>query len=478
MLQDAGAAAATSVALDDVELDQQKGGEKITTGKAFGKLPLLSESFMKLRKKNISSDIHALFTLNKAPSQSALRKTLTNLIETFPLFSSRPHFQSGLLGFWDFLRPSFLRRNRWKYNEDDVMNHVKRAEIEDGKENIEDYISKCMMDEMPERGGLWEVHVVQAASCCYMVWRISHAIGDGVILTKALLALCEEVTAPTKKSSAKKRKKKRINPFSVAFDGAKSVLKLSALPNMPGDAKTPVRVSSGKQLTCQKMFRFSNALSLAEAKAAAKRRCCTINDIITAAVSEAISKYCAEEGKAPRNMRMLTVTNLRALSAKKLENEVAKFKLGMGSNAFSYFFLRIPTGDDISLEKRLAICKARLNKLKASPEALVLLKMNESLRSLFGLRFVVNFNKFALSKITGYFSNLPGPSHQLSIAGEPIIGMCNAVVPSMFGIGVSILSYNGSIVISLSSEASVVKNPRRLIELSEIAFKKLIAVDS
>ena len=170
-------------------------------------------------------------------------------------------------------------------------------------------------------------------------------------------------------------------------------------------------------------------------------------------------------------MRFLTVTNLRALSARALARELDNFRAGNGSNAFSYFFSSIPTDISLSKRTRLSKCHASLLSLKSSPEPHVLLALNESLRSLAGIRATVAYNKFLLSKVTGYFSNLPGPRKRLCIAGAPIAQMCNVVAPMMFGVGVSVLSYAGNVVVAISTNDHAVDAPEDLISEIEAAFE-------
>ena len=284
--------------------DGSRAIEDHSDGKRFGKLALLSESFSKMAKDGTPSTIHALFTLSAEPSEDDLTSTLQRLMREFPLFSARPSWRGGLLGYWDALIPSALRGNRWKYSRDSVKNHIKRATIGDGKRALEDYVSSTMTAPLPSSGGLWEIHIITRSNAaeCYMLWRLSHAIGDGVILTKALLALCTKAEEIDKKEAGsdlrklkelmknkeKKKKKKKANIISVACGSVKALLKLSALGCIPSDADSAVRLSSSKNMGAPKSFRFSQPMSLARAKVASITLSVTINDIITASISEAM----------------------------------------------------------------------------------------------------------------------------------------------------------------------------------------------
>ena len=85
----------------------------------------------------------------------------------------------------------------------------------------------------------------------------------------------------------------------------------------------------------------------------------------------------------------------------------------------------------------------------------------------------MKYNAFLLRKITGYFSNLPGPRAKLAIAGVNIDAMCNVVAPMFFGIGVSVLSYNGDIVVAISTNDAAVARPADLLRHVEDAFEAI-----
>ena len=126
-------------------------------------------------------------------------------------------------------------------------------------------------------------------------------------------------------------------------------------------------------------------------------------------------------------------------------------------NAFSYFFTPLPTNPAFSVGKRVDIVHKLMEQKKRSPEPLMILAQNNVVKAVCGGGAVAAINNHILFRVTGYLSNLPGPQEALSMGGERITRMCNVVSPMMFGLGVSLLSYDGTITLAMSSDDNVVK---------------------
>lgn len=72
--------------------------------------------------------------------------------------------------------------------------------------------------------------------------------------------------------------------------------------------------------------------------------------------------------------------------------------------------------------------------------------------------------------MTATISNVPGPQHSLSLCGVRITRISNVVTPFVWGLGVSIISYDGVINYGATSDNNVVERPERLTQLVDEAF--------
>ena len=115
-----------------------------------------------------------------------------------------------------------------------------------------------------------------------------------------------------------------------------------------------------------------------------------------------------------------------------------------------------------------------MNALKHSPQAVVVLgllaavgsipqEMQQHIVELFG------------SKGTAVVSNVPGPRAPMSLAGQPIESLMFWVPQSgRLGLGVSILSYAGSVRIGVASDAGLPVQAEGLAADIEAALDELI----
>ena len=77
-------------------------------------------------------------------------------------------------------------------------------------------------------------------------------------------------------------------------------------------------------------------------------------------------------------------------------------------------------------------------------------------------------------KGTAVMTNVPGPRQTIYMAGQPISSLMFWVPsPSNLSLGVSILSYAGDVILGIESDATVIPDPERIIELFRVEFEYL-----
>src|SRR5438067_1017192 len=121
-------------------------------------------------------------------------------------------------------------------------------------------------------------------------------------------------------------------------------------------------------------------------------------------------------------------------------------------NAFGLVFLTLPIGI-ADPARRLRAIKKEMDGLKQSPEALVAFGVL-SLMGLAPVEIEQAGLRFFGSKATAVLTNVPGPRQPLYLAGRKI-GKVMFWVPQSghLGIGISIISYEGGVMLGIATDA-------------------------
>ncbi len=192
----------------------------------------------------------------------------------------------------------------------------------------------------------------------------------------------------------------------------------------------------------------------------------TVNDVILASVAGALRRYMQGRGQSVDGIDVRAMVPVDIRSA-----EEALEKLG---NHFGLVVLALPVGLTDPLG-RLHELKRRMDQLKHTPEAYALY----GIVSTIGMtpiqieRLVV---KFFTSKTSAVMTNVVGPRHRLYLAGNPI-RQVNFWVPQTAGIGlgISIFSYVGEVVVGVMTNAKLVPDPESIVDAFHAEFAALQA---
>jgi WS/DGAT/MGAT family acyltransferase len=228
---------------------------------------------------------------------------------------------------------------------------------------------------------------------------------------------------------------------------------------LPPDPSTPLK---GK-LGVSKRAAWSEPISLAEVKAAGARDGATINDVLVAATAGALRRYLLWRGQDVNDLeiRVAVPVNLRPLDR--------GTELG---NQFGLVFLPLPIGVADG-RRRLVEAKQRMDELKASLQPAVAM----GVLSLLGYapsRVQPLAVEFFGSKASAVLTNVPGPREQLYLAGKPLKSTMFWVPQSgRLGLGISILSYHGQVLLGVASDAGLVPDPERIVSEFEAELAEL-----
>jgi hypothetical protein len=146
-------------------------------------------------------------------------------------------------------------------------------------------------------------------------------------------------------------------------------------------------------------------------------------------------------------------------------------------NQFGLVFLALPVGIADPLDRLLEL-QERMDAIKSSPEALVAFgilnamgiapkQIQDQLVNIFGV------------KATGVMTNVPGPRQPLYMAGRQMKELMFWVPQSgRLGLGVSILSYNGTVQLGVATDVGLVPDPDVIIagfHREFESFKEMVA---
>ena len=130
-------------------------------------------------------------------------------------------------------------------------------------------------------------------------------------------------------------------------------------------------------------------------------------------------------------------------------------------NEFGFYFVDLPTGS-MPPRERLAEMHRRVEEIKGSPEALVAFGVLAGLGA--SPKVVEDIGvAFFGSKAAGVVTNVPGPRKPVYLAGARVDGLVGWVPRAGdMGFGVSIFSYAGQVTVGFSTDAELMPDPDRL----------------
>ena len=347
----------------------------------------------------------------------------------------------------------------------------------------------------------WQMHLVEnvmggAAS----VIRFHHCIGDGASMNYVMYRLMDTSrtgsAAPTSEPAATTKGKRSLfglltSPVRGAYgltkktaglllrEGKETVLHPSRLVQgagiatdsaavvarmlrYPPDPDTPLKGPLG----VQKRVAWSDALPFNDVRLIGQTYDAKINDVLMSVVAGALRSYLQAQGVDVDGL------SLRAVVPVDLRHPSKASELG---NNFGLVFATLPVGLDAPLE-RLAAVRGKMTEIKQSPEAMVFL----SLLNLFGHtpqaveEQVVNLFGARASVV---LTNVAGPRQPLYLAGSRIEHILFWVPQAAhLGLGISIFSYNGEVLIGIISDAGLIPEPDEIADRFNQDFTRLLAL--
>ncbi len=365
---------------------------------------------------------------------------------------------------------------------DQHIHHVALPEPHDDKA-LADFVSDIASTPLDRERPLWQIHIVDDVNGgSALVMRYHHCIADGTAMNAVTRAMYDtEPDAPHRKSAAKRAQPERAGVdkvFAPALEGiersarralatAAAAVEAASHPQQLLDKaalvldgagmlvkellKTPDPASPLKgKFGLAKRVAWSEPVALGDIKAIGAAHGAKVNDVLVAGMTGALRTYLKRRGVDVDDM------TLRATVPVDLRDPARAGELG---NAFGLVILELAIGSKDPWE-RLRATKANMDALKRSPEAVAIMALFE----IFGRtpKLVEDLAVYLFgTKASLVMTNVAGSPQQLYLTGVPIDRIMFWVPHpgNQLGMGVSILSYAGSVSLGVVSDAHLVPDP-------------------
>ena len=362
------------------------------------------------------------------------------------------------------------RRPRWVPDEGfTVEDHVVEAALPapGGKAGLEALVSELMSRPLSFEHSPWTFHLVHdvdhgdGTHGSAVVVRLHHVIGDGIAMMHVLIHAVDEYFDPDAAAEARPEgaapapapeRREAAGPFAALGRGLKAtgggVASLGHLLTMPADSDTVL-----KGLTsADKRAAWTDPIPLETVKAIGRGLGAKVNDVLMSSAAGAIRRYLEAHGRPVEGVTVRTATpfNVRPLER--------AHELG---NSFGLVFVALPVGAETARE-RLRLTKERMDAVKRSQEPAVVFAILQTIgrAPMWAHRFVVDlFQK----KATGVLTNVPGPQEPLHLKGARVTTLMFWVPQAGdIGLGISILSLDGTVRVGVTTDAAIVPDPGAL----------------
>ncbi len=432
--------------------------------------------------------VTGLYVFDEPMDLARLKDTLrVRMVDRFPRLRHKVR-QSGASAYWVEDR---------KFNLDAHVHRIALpAPCDAGV--LRDTVSDLMSTPLDFSKPLWQMHLIENNGCgSVLLLRIHHCIGDGIALVHVLLSSTDTGpdAAPPKLLPRAPHEKGVQSRITSLFEGVQRLVEntrrtadriaaqtvesllhpshvlevaqtaldaagvLARMLVRPADPKTVFKGPLG----VAKRAAWSRQVPVDDVKAISRRIGGTVNDVLLTAVTGALRRYLLFRGDKPdgKDVNAMVPVNLRPLSEAD--------ELG---NRFGLIYLSLPIGEGDPAE-RLRLVKKRMDAIKKTPEPFVAFQILNALGLAPAEVADLVVNMFG-AKSTAVMTNVVGPRHPVWFAGRRVKDMMFWVPQSgRMGLGVSIFSYDGHVVVGIGTDAGLVPDPERIATFFEDEMEAL-----
>jgi WS/DGAT/MGAT family acyltransferase len=345
---------------------------------------------------------------------------------------------------------------------------------------------------------LWQMHLVESyGEGSALIVRLHHSISDGISLVQVLLSLIDFgpdapwpqrpvrrdghhgtrlgrlLLPPLTLTSKALRFADRLlttsldvleNPELIKYKSYDLAADAEVLARyLLGDDEpvTPLRGVCG----VAKKATWSEPLLLEDVKDLAKTLGGTLNDVMLTAIAGGLRRYLSRRvpGIELSDLRVVVPFNMRTASTALLSNHIGMVLFPM------------PVGIE-DPRQRFEAVKQRMDALKESRDSNMIYGLLNS--AVFKIPMAENIVLDMISsKASMLVTNVPGPQMEIYIAGRALKRMIFWVPqPAGWGLGLSIFSYNGEIILGVAADAGLIPDPEVIAADFLEAFRTMQAL--
>jgi diacylglycerol O-acyltransferase len=434
--------------------------------------------------------VTGVFLLNEPITLATLRETTATRFLMFDRFRQRVVPQ--------------LSGAAWERDPDfDIDRHVVAVPpgTVRGKKGLQRLVGELATTSLDPDHPLWRMDLVpRYRGGSALIMRIHHCYADGIALIQVLLAMTDAsadagtsssapaattpdadrglmmaFARPLEKAAEASLRMTRelwvgsmhalrdpLGALDLAAAGADTLGELVKTVAKPADAPTRFH----RRLSGVKHVAWAEPMPLDEIKRLGKALGCTVNDVLIACATGALRAYLVAQGDEVEGLEF------RAEVPVNLRPPGEDFtRLG---NRFGLVLLDLPVGVANPFE-RLFEVRRRMNALKHSRQPIAAYLM---LNAMGRLPATVErpMLQFFTTKATTVMTNVPGPRERLYFAGAELSQLLFWVPQAgHVGIGVSILSYRGTVQIGVIADDNLMPDPDDVVGRFRPEFEALAA---
>ncbi|KAM7252426.1 hypothetical protein ACFE04_024309 [Oxalis oulophora] len=382
----------------------------------------------------------------------------------------------------------------WRKTQLDIDRHVIVVSTE--LTSVNDYLADLSVScPLSLDKPLWEIHLLKDHKC--IVFRIHHALGDGISLMSLLLASCRSKENPedlprlrnhgTGGPSSSYSKSPRVwglgNTFlelvKWVFFSLVYIFEFIVRSLWVCDRKTVISGGDGVELWPRKLAtaRFSlddmKIVKGAVDGAGRQAEYSTVNDVLFGIISSGLSRYL--DHRSPKGLEDglrltgVAMVNLREQTGLQDLNELMKSnpKTRWG-NKFGMILLPVyyhKTGD--SPLEYLKRAKKMIDRKKKSLEAYMSYVIGDFVTTWLGSKYACLCNYRILCNSTFTISNVIGPQEEITIAGKPITYIWASTTSLPHALTMHMVSYAGKADMQILVAKDIIPDPEFLAKCFE-----------
>ncbi|CAL5377396.1 unnamed protein product [Camellia sinensis] len=384
-------------------------------------------------------------------------------------------------------------REHWRKTHIDIDRHIIIIDEPIGdssahdEESLNDYVSDLAVSSpLNTDKPLWEVHLLRPYNC--ILFRIHHALGDGISLMSMLLACCRRADDPDRRptiesvGASKERGERERRWNRVVERGVKAVwltvvfvVEFVMRSLWVRDRRTAVSGGAGVELWPRKLatakFLLDDMKAVKNAVADA-----TINDVLFGVISSGLSRYLdIRSPKALQDGLQLTGVAMVNLRKQPGLQDLSKLMDGNSSvqwgNKFGMMLLPIyyhqGGADPLQYVER---SKAMIDRKKLSLEAHFSYKIGNFVMSCFGAKLASWLNYRIVCNTTFTISNVIGPREEITVVGNPVTYMRVTNTSLPHAITMHMMSYAGRADMQIMVAKDIIPDPEVVAKCFEDAL--------